>query len=111
MNALILSLLVLLAPLKIAQAQALVKGCAVEARAYQILHEAGAWTHLIRLEYGNEKDGHAVCVFALANNDIWFYDCNKGSNKLDTKSKAIADLTKALGEYFDRIRCAKFMDE
>lgn len=93
------------------QALPLEKGCAVESRAYQLLHEAGCWTRLVRIEYGGMEEGHAVCVYALANNDLWVYDCNFGSRKLDTKSRDIAEITRALGEHFERIRSSKFMDE
>lgn len=97
--------------LRIISAEPLIKGCAVEARAWQILHAAGIWSRLVRIEYGEDKDGHCVCVYPLANNDLWVYDHNVGSRKLSTKLKDIVNVTVALGDYYKGIRTSDFIDE
>lgn len=58
------------------------------------------WARLVGINYWEWKtphfNGHALCVYALRNDDIYVYDILNGSRKLPTKQRDIHSIAKAI---------------
>jgi hypothetical protein len=54
------------------------------------------WAKIVRTHGRNTRLGHAFCVYALQNGDVWAYDILNGSTDLDTQARDIDSLIAAL---------------
>jgi hypothetical protein len=97
--------------------QPLEKGCAIyaydfECRAARILGIHDIWVRLIAFKWidGKETRGHALCVFALKNGDLWGYDHTKGSFSLNTQDKSEEGIQKAIAKWLPTVYDLHFID-
>ncbi len=109
--------LILIAALALCQqAEAMTNGCLVFAREYQGALEARnllgyvTWTRIVRVTRWGDKGGHAYCVYALRNGDMYSYDVLHGSMRLATRSHNIKDVVWALRLNDIRTKKGKYLD-
>lgn len=58
-----------------------------------------SWARIVgvtRLQWFRKPVGHALCVFALRNGDVWVYDVLAGSRPLGTRSHELKDIAARL---------------
>lgn len=68
------------------------------------------WAKLVRVEYSWLKPGHAYCVYALLNGDIYSYDINHGSLPLGTRLRDKASIKAGLRSHDPLISKIEFLD-
>lgn len=57
------------------------------------------WARIVRvtiIRWFHKPEGHALCVYALRNGDVWVYDINHGSVPLGTRSHDLKDVAARL---------------
>lgn len=90
-------------------------GCLISALQVQIALLAQkelsgvTWARIVCVGYYNGT-GHAYCVFALRNGDIWAYDPQTNSSNLHTKNQEISVVLFALKLHDPSIKNGNFLD-
>ena len=107
-------------PTQIARITDVKNGCLIAAVEYEsaLLARDGlqrcTWARIVRVKITGamwwKDEGHAVCVFALRNGDVWAYDILNGSTSLHTRKRDLATISTQLRQIFPTMQSAVFLD-
>lgn len=88
-------------------------GCLVASVEYQAnlsLQRHGVWSRIVKINFDNQVDGHAVVVFSLMSGALSVYDVNTGSSKLGISQRDLPSIVIALKYQYKHMTTAVWFD-
>lgn len=113
MKILVLALMLFVARVSAQTVDVFPKGCVIAAVEYQAnlsLKNHRIWSRIIKINFDNQQDGHAVVVFSLPAGALCVYDLNLGTRKLGISQRDLPSITIALKYQYEHVTTAVFFD-
>jgi hypothetical protein len=90
------------------------KGCVIASVEYQAnlsLRRHGVWSRIVKVNFDNQADGHAIVVFSLnKGGDLVVYDVNRGTRALLTSDRNLPAIRAALRYHYNNMTTAVWFD-